>query len=132
MDDYDDRVRRRAYHLWQEEGCPPGREHVHWDKARELVAIEDNQKLATVPVKRARASGPTGEPVEPILAAESLGDLPTLTDQGEEQTVPKRRRSAAAAGASASTRKSPRAAGASGSTPKPPRAAGTRSPPRSK
>jgi hypothetical protein len=109
MDDHDERVRRRAYQLWQEEGCPPGRADVHWDKARELVAIEDNQKRTTKPIRHTR-TGPTGEPVEPIEAAESMGDLPTLTDQGEERTAPKRRRRAAAAGtsASATTRKSPR------------------------
>lgn len=112
MDDLEERVRKRAYHLWEAEGCPPGRADVHWEKARELVAIEDNQRQATIPLRQSRNVGPSGEPVEPIEAATNMGDLPTLTDQGEEQTAPKRRTRAAAAEATPkpATRKSPRAA----------------------
>ena len=97
LDDREDRVRKRAYQLWEQEGRPPGREMDHWDEASELVAIEENQKLATIPVGKSANAGPTGEPVEPIEAAENMGDLPTLTDQGEEQPVPKRRTRGAAA-----------------------------------
>jgi DUF2934 family protein len=86
-------VRRRAYRLWQQEGCPDGRAEVHWDKARELVAIEDNQKLTLKPIS-GEATGPAGEPIEPLEAVENAGEFPTLTDQGEEQTYPKRARSA--------------------------------------
>ena len=30
-------VRREAYRLWQQEGCPAGRELDHWLAAKELV-----------------------------------------------------------------------------------------------
>jgi len=93
MDDFEERVRKRAHHLWEEEGRPDGRADIHWDKARELVAIEDNYKLALKPVD-AEKTGPAGEPIEPISAVENAGEFPTLTDQGEEQTYPKRTRSA--------------------------------------
>jgi hypothetical protein len=92
MDDFEDRVRKRAYRLWQEEGCPEGRADIHWDQARELVAIEDNHRLARKPIS-APAPGPAGEPVEPLEAVENAGEFPTLTDQGEEQTYPRRVRS---------------------------------------
>jgi hypothetical protein len=62
MNDTEERIRQWAYRLWQEEGCPAGREDVHWDKARELVAIEDNQRLTTTPVPNAADPGPQGEP----------------------------------------------------------------------
>jgi hypothetical protein len=91
MDDFNERVRQRAYRLWVEEGCPEGRSDLHWSKARELVAIEENQKRTTRPVSE---GGSTGEPVEPIEAVENAGEFPTLTDQGEEQAAPKRRRAA--------------------------------------
>jgi hypothetical protein len=91
MDDLEQRVRQRAYQLWEQEGRPEGRENDHWDKASELVAIEDNYRLATIPVEKSRNVGPTGEPIEPIQAVENVGELPTLTDQGEEQAVPQRR-----------------------------------------
>jgi hypothetical protein len=75
-----------------EEGCPEGRANVHWDKACELVAIEDNYQTTLKPVSSAQAPlGPTGEPVEPIQAIENVGEFPTLTDQGEENAYPHRR-----------------------------------------
>jgi hypothetical protein len=91
MDEHEERVRRRAHRLWQEEGCPDGRAEVHWDKASELVAIEENMKLTLKPIPSPETIGPYGEPVEPIVAAENMGDTPTIVDQGEEQTYPKRR-----------------------------------------
>jgi hypothetical protein len=90
MDDFEERVRKRAYRLWQDEGCPPGRAEAHWDQARELVAIEENQKLTLRPINNG-LTGPSGEPVEPILAVENEGEFPTLTDQGEERSYPRRR-----------------------------------------
>ncbi|MFL4981488.1 MAG: DUF2934 domain-containing protein [Xanthobacteraceae bacterium] len=93
MEDFDERVKQRAYRLWVEEGCPEGRSDVHWDKARELVAIEENQKLATKPVPRGERA--RGEPVEPIEAVRNAGEFPTLTDQGE-QPAPRRPSAAAA------------------------------------
>jgi len=91
MDTFEDRIRQRAHRLWVEEGCPEGRSDVHWDKARELVAIEENHKLTLKPAPRADQRG---EPVEPIEAVENAGEFPTMTDQGEEQPAPKRRAAA--------------------------------------
>ena len=90
-DDFEKRVRERAYKLWQEEGCPQGREKEHWDQARELVAIEDNIDLTLKPVPSADEIGPYGEPVEPLAPAQNSGDTPTIVDQGEEETIPHRR-----------------------------------------
>ena len=95
MDDMHDRIRQRAYRLWVEEGCPEGRQDIHWERARELVAIEQNQKHTTKPVTHHQGAG--GEPVEPMEAIENAGEFPTQTDQGEEQGTPQRRRAAAAA-----------------------------------
>jgi hypothetical protein len=100
MDDLEERIRRRAYQLWQEEGCPEGRSDAHWDKAAELIAIEDNQKHTTRPVRDTVPLSPTGEPVEPLSAIENAGEFPTLTDQGEQE-MPKRK---------APAKKAPRAA----------------------
>jgi hypothetical protein len=88
----DRRIRERAYHLWREDGCPEGREAEHWDRARQLIAIEENQRAATLPnpAARGKPAGPE-QPVEPIEAVENQGEFPTLTDQGEEAAAPKRR-----------------------------------------
>jgi Protein of unknown function (DUF2934) len=42
MDDHEERIRQRAYKIWLEEGCPEGRAEIHWEMARESVAIEEN------------------------------------------------------------------------------------------
>jgi hypothetical protein len=74
----EERIRARAYALWEEEGRPAGREHVHWDKARELVAIEDSYLDTLQP----RGTG--AEPVaEPSVAIENQGEFPGVTDQGD-------------------------------------------------
>ncbi len=38
--DFDEAVRRRAYEIWMREGCPSGREHVHWAQAAEEIESE--------------------------------------------------------------------------------------------
>jgi hypothetical protein len=117
MGDFDERVRQRAYRLWVEEGCPEGRADAHWDKARELVATEQNQKQTTKPVTRDAKEG--REPVEPASTMKNLGEFPTLTDQGEGKVAPER-----SAGASkAAPRPAPKAAPARKA---PPRAAAAR------
>jgi hypothetical protein len=89
--DREERIRQKAHQIWIEEGRPEGRDREHWDMASELVAIEDSQ-LSTL-----RPPGPpSGEPVEPPEAYENQGEFPDLTDQGEAQSGPRRRRSNAA------------------------------------
>jgi hypothetical protein len=90
--DREARIRARARRMWEEEGRPEGRADVHWDKAAELVAIEDNYRLATEKVPSPDELSATGEPIEPIEAVENLGEVPgALTDQGDEQHNPSRR-----------------------------------------
>lgn len=86
------RIRERAYQLWEQEGRPEGRADVHWDEATELVAIEENMRFATHPVPEPDSFGPSGEPIEPLVAVENQGEFPTITDQGEEQSYPTRKR----------------------------------------
>ena len=79
-----ERIRQRAYRMWEEEGRPDGRAEAHWDMATELVAIEDNQRLAMEPITPPGGLGPSGEPIEPLEAVENAGEFPTMTDQGEQ------------------------------------------------
>jgi hypothetical protein len=104
MDDIERRVRKHAESLWIAVGRPQSGIDAYKDRARELVAIEDNYQAAERPLRDGEkgapdrdpvlpddVAGPTGEPVEPIEALENEGEFPTLTDQGEEQ-IPERRR----------------------------------------
>ena len=91
MSDLEERIRRRAYHLWEEEGCPEGRELVHWDMAAALVAIEDNQHLIRKPVNQSLQDPEiSADEIEPIGPVSTLGELPTITDQAEQVYPPER------------------------------------------
>ena len=80
------RIRARAHQIWEEEGRPEGQEHAHWEKARALIAIEDDQ-TSHKPVER---NAPP-EPVEPTETMRNLGEFPTaMTDQGDRPPFPQR------------------------------------------
>lgn len=94
-DTREERIRVRAYHLWQADGCPQGRDREFWERARELIAIEDNPTAGREPNPMSKTGASPGppEPVEPIEAVENQGDIPgRLTDQGERAQAPRRRR----------------------------------------
>lgn len=84
FDDPDPRVNERARHLWEEAGRPAGHEADYIERAHELIAMEQSPHAATVPLSESRPA-----PAEPIEAVENQGEFPTLTDQGEEPTVPR-------------------------------------------
>lgn len=86
----EERIRRKAHEIWEREGRPDGRSAEHWDMASELVAQEESYPGT---LRRNPSHGPDDEaqrdqPVEPLLAVENLGDVPGLTDQGEERQYP--------------------------------------------
>ena len=43
------RVRERAYHLWEADGRPHGREREFWERAEELVGMEENATAGRLP-----------------------------------------------------------------------------------
>jgi len=86
------RVEERARHLWESEGRPKGGAGQFRDRARQLIAIEDNPHAATEPVPDPPRQTGGDRGAEPLEAVENQGEFPTLTDQGEETTAPRRRR----------------------------------------
>lgn len=88
--DFERRVKERARRLWESEGRPAGREDEYREKARELIAIEDNPKAATEPVEQSVART-RGDTVEPPESLENQGEFPGLADQGEESPTPPKR-----------------------------------------
>src|SRR3954471_20385168 len=106
IDDVEERVRQRAYEIWQREGCPEGRDADHWALAKEEIAIEDNQNQALLPNPSEGGDDTVvhPEPVEPLLAAESLGEeVGGPTSQSDEQPLPKKTRSRRTATAETTT-----------------------------
>jgi hypothetical protein len=81
----DERIRARAYRLWESEGRPHGRDVEFWERARQLDAIERNPP-ATLP-------NPLVSPAKPVIEEaelqENLGEFPgKLTDQGDRAQTP--------------------------------------------
>ena len=44
MDDRNERIRKRAHEIWEEEGRPEGREYSHWLRAKAEIQAEDRDK----------------------------------------------------------------------------------------
>ncbi|MFZ1965135.1 MAG: DUF2934 domain-containing protein [Roseiarcus sp.] len=63
MDDIEDVIRRRAYELWQQAGCPEGRSDEFWHAARAEMAGEGADEAP---------AGDLGPPIEerPAVAVE--------------------------------------------------------------
>jgi Protein of unknown function (DUF2934) len=92
----EERIRERAYRLWLEEGQPEGKASEHWERARELLALESDPEEGKESLDEGyNKTGPWGEPVEEASILENLGEFPTTTDQGEQEP-PKKRKAAAA------------------------------------
>ena len=93
----ENRIKERAYHLWEADGGPHGRHDEYWERARELVGMEDSAGAAQLPIPDMTpgADAMLVEPVEEAFIQENLGEFPDrFADQGEAQPTPKARRSA--------------------------------------
>lgn len=85
------RIRERAYHLWEADGRPEGRDADFWERARELVGMEESAGAGLLPNPMTHPNTLTGYPegVEEAQIQENLGEFPDrLADQGEWQQTP--------------------------------------------
>lgn len=80
---WEGRIATRAHQLWRDAGNPEGSLAPYYEQARELIAIEENPDSGTL--DPAEAAEPI---VEEASLMRNLGEFPTLTDQGDEQTYP--------------------------------------------
>lgn len=84
------RIRERAYHLWEQDGRPAGRDLDYWERARELVGMEESRGAGELPNPMTHPPI-TGLPegVEEAEIQENLGEFPgRFTDQGDEEQTP--------------------------------------------
>jgi Protein of unknown function (DUF2934) len=89
------RVRERAYHLWEAEGKPNGRDVEFWERARALIAIEDSAGAGQLPNPQTHPESVRETGVEEAEIQENLGEFPDgLADQGDVQPTPKPKRKA--------------------------------------
>ncbi len=87
LDDTDEarqqRIRERAYHLWEADGSPHGRHDEYWERARELIGMEESAGAGQIPVRPPI--------VEEAFIQENLGEFPDrLSDQGSHAATPSR------------------------------------------
>ncbi|MBW4022681.1 MAG: DUF2934 domain-containing protein [Proteobacteria bacterium] len=89
--DREHRIRARAYHLWETEGKPEGRAVEFWERAAELVGMEDSGLTGQIENPIAAGIDPTAPTnVEEAEIQQNLGEFPDrLADQGEWQQTPK-------------------------------------------
>jgi hypothetical protein len=87
------RIRVRAYRLWESEGRPVGQSEAYWERARELDAIEHDAPLAIEnPVTKHPPQTSDGVLIEEASLQENLGEFPTrFTDQGDTMPTPESR-----------------------------------------
>lgn len=85
----DERIRARAYHLWEADGCPTGRDIEYWERARELIGIEESPGAGLAAEPFLRNTAVQGEAVDEASIQENLGEFPDrFTDQGDRLETP--------------------------------------------
>jgi hypothetical protein len=83
----ENRIRERAYQIWQQEGCPDGRDDVHWRMAIEQLASEEFSQAQTQPGESG-VSGPMPGVPPPPAAAETR--KPRATTRSPAKRNPQR------------------------------------------
>jgi hypothetical protein len=88
----DARIREVAYHLWEADGCPHHRDLEYWERARELVGMEESRGAGQISPAADDAHRVDGQIVDEAALEDNLGEFPgRLTDQGEREQTPSRR-----------------------------------------
>ncbi len=88
----DARIRERAHHLWEQAGKPHGQHVEFWERAKELVGMEENPQSGLLPNPMTAAPEPTAD-IEEADIQDNLGEFPSLmTDQGDREQTPKRKK----------------------------------------
>jgi hypothetical protein len=85
----DAKIRHRAYLLWEADGRPHGREAEFWERARELIGMEENPGAGLLPNPETLDEPMPGVIVDEAALQENLGEFPSLmTDQGDREQTP--------------------------------------------
>jgi hypothetical protein len=88
----DQRIRELAYHLWQADGKPHGQDLEYWERARELVGMEESRGSGQISPAVDDAHRVEGEIVDEAALEENLGEFPgRLSDQGDRPQTPSRK-----------------------------------------
>jgi len=91
--DREQRVRERAYQLWEADGHPHGRHVEYWERAREMVGMEESTGSGLLPNPAEHGDSPQEIGIEEAAVQENLGEFPDrLADQEEVKPTPSPKR----------------------------------------
>jgi hypothetical protein len=94
----EERIRQRAYHLWESEGKPHGRDVEYWERARELEGMEESAGSGLLPNPQTTPGSPRETGIEEAEIQANLGEFPNrLADQGDVKPTPAAKRPARSA-----------------------------------
>jgi hypothetical protein len=85
----EERIRERAYQLWEHDGCPHGQDREYWERASELIGMEDSAGAGLLPNPQTQEETIPGVVVDEAVLQDNLGEFPSLmTDQGDRPQTP--------------------------------------------
>jgi hypothetical protein len=88
------RIRERAYHLWEADGCPENQAEDYWERAETLTRMEEAPHAGELPNP---ATVPGADPnrtqiIEEASIQENLGEFPDrFSDQGDRPQTPSKK-----------------------------------------
>ena len=87
---FEEKIRERAYHLWEADGKPIGNDLEYWERARELVGMENSHGAGQVEViSKDDPRMINGIRVEEASIQTNLGEFPDRSsDQGDHPQSP--------------------------------------------
>jgi hypothetical protein len=89
------RIRERAYHLWEADGKPHGRDVEFWERARALIAMEESAAAGLLPNPQTEPNHPRQTGIEQAEVQPNLGEFPDrFADQGTVNPTPAPKRRA--------------------------------------
>jgi len=85
----EERIRRRAYYLWQKDDCPDGHDKEYWERAEFLIRMEDSGGAGQRPNPMTQNEPIPGVQVEDAQIQDNYGEFPDrLADQGDRRQTP--------------------------------------------
>jgi hypothetical protein len=87
----EERVRERAYEIWEQEGRADGRDAEHWRRAEAEIDAEERQRTAT---ESASAESASAESATAQIAADAGATTAGPTEREEADAAPVRSRPA--------------------------------------
>jgi hypothetical protein len=83
------RIRERAYHLWEADGRPDGRAEEYWERAEALLGLDGDPTAGQLANPIAAGADPSAMTVEEASIQDNLGEFPDrFADQGEWRQTP--------------------------------------------